>query len=251
MAEKEQQPESVNASLVSHSAKTISVSSSGLGTSPVVDANASLTSLAASMARVTKNDNKRRGFKNGMDLNPLPSTQNNSASHTGPSPTNRSVPRRLVPPSERTDLPSNLIVTSVDVEAGEWDLSTAMKVVQPEAMREDDANFMPTQREAEVIASNSQFLWNWGEVERKWDRCPVLLASAPINQGTVLLWKELALHPTTFTPEVMVHAATVEEITPEGVTLKIVPHTEADDELEEIELVIKKREELVDHRVYS
>jgi hypothetical protein len=59
-----------------------------------------------------KNKNKRRGFKDTAGIPSRITFQDNAAY---PSP-----PPRLVPPSERDQLPPRLFVTSVDVEADVW-----------------------------------------------------------------------------------------------------------------------------------
>jgi hypothetical protein len=69
------------------------------------------------------------------------------------------------------------------------------------------------------------------------------------------LLQELALHPVKFTPEVMVHAATVKSVTEESVELEVIPRVEpeeVEDGLdEEVEVLSRRNEELAGYRVYS
>lgn len=64
------------------------------------------------------NKNKRKGFKQAMEgvsaqRIVFGDTEPNTAASVG-------VSYRITPPSEQSNLPSNIIVTSVDVEAGYW-----------------------------------------------------------------------------------------------------------------------------------
>jgi hypothetical protein len=79
--------------------------------------------LAMPMAHATKNDNKRRGFKGkvGTDLGLISGAGYRTLTTdvtSSSSPFKSSLAPRLVSPSERTDLPGNILVTNVDVEAG-------------------------------------------------------------------------------------------------------------------------------------
>jgi hypothetical protein len=62
------------------------------------------------------------------------------------------------------------------------------------------------------------------------------------------------LHPVRFTPEVMVHAATVKSVTEESVEMGVIPRVEpeeVEDGLEEeVEMFSRMHEELVGYRVY-
>ena len=66
--------------------------------------------------------------------------------------------------------------------------------------------------------------------------------------------QELALHPIRFTPEVMVHAATVKSVTVEGVELELIPRVGPEGVEygleEEAEMLSRTHEELVGYRMY-
>jgi hypothetical protein len=189
-----------------------------------------------SMARMTKNDNKRRGFKgtavmdgvnNGatssrkhqtFTADTSSSSLKSSAPYQSSSPLKSSLPR-LIPPSERANLPGNIIVSSVDVEAGEWDSPPGMSTQTRMEMNFEnfaamnkptngtlrrpewkhkwnaggDGEFVATQREAPADvsgggASEPWTSWDWEEVEKGWEGYPELGTEA-VEAGVILLWK--------------------------------------------------------------
>jgi hypothetical protein len=170
--------------------------------------------LATCMAHAMKNDNKRRGFKGktGRDLGLISGAGSRTFTPgvISPSPFSPFKPLspvpRLVPPSERTDLPGNIMVTSVDVEAGEWDVpprkSTGTKTranaehldwgLERSAGWEGEGEFVPAQREAPVQLDGGAGLlagWDWEEVEKGWERYPELVSGTTVKTGWVFLWK--------------------------------------------------------------
>ncbi|CAG8586119.1 4800_t:CDS:2, partial [Acaulospora colombiana] len=191
--------------------------------------------LVSSMLKATKNDNKKKGYKQD--------TEAISHSHfvfdattLNPSqrPTSSLSFRRLIPPSQRTDLPSNMFVTSVDVEAGEWDSqylpdSTLATITRPTQLNggieilEDKGAFVATQRETTSGDHHRHPSFNWGEMERKWDEYGVVSGIKDIAPGNVLLWRELALHPVKFTPELMIYAGRIASVDDKSATLELIP----------------------------
>jgi hypothetical protein len=173
--------------------------------------------LAMSMAHATKNANKRRGFKGkaGRDLGLISGaghrTFTTDMTSSSSSPFKSSSVPRLVPPSERTDLPGNIIVTSVDVE---WDspprkgtgtgarTKTSMNgegsgwgrgMLGWSADGKGKGEFVPAQREAPVqLDAGGDDLspgWDWEEVEKGWEGYPELVSGTTVEVGRVLLWK--------------------------------------------------------------
>ncbi|KAG8735353.1 hypothetical protein FRC10_010688 [Ceratobasidium sp. 414] len=180
------------------------------------------------------NKNKRRGFDQDMASRVATRTVfDTSRASTTPIPRPSSTPApvaqepasskpaeaksrythyHVVPPSQLANLPSNVIVTSVDVEAvdgmegvGEWfDGEAGTRDVETaNAMEDVQAN------------GNAVQQVNWdlvdGEWEKKWDEFAVVGKDGwkDLKIGTLLGWKDLMIDPASFTPCMRIHLARV------------------------------------------
>lgn len=169
--------------------------------------------LRDSMLKNTKNDNKKRGFKQGMQS--LASDhrvfQDDSIPSSSPSKSTPNGTRaRLVPPSERTDLPRNIIVTSVDVEDGIWYKETHVNGKKNKAKAKtpdrqdpgmvdgyeavlhkavDESDFVPTQRAVQPEPALGKQEWSWDIVDRSWEIYLPLTSIDLLRKGSTLLWK--------------------------------------------------------------
>ncbi|KAG9127031.1 hypothetical protein FRC07_000958 [Ceratobasidium sp. 392] len=180
------------------------------------------------------NKNKRRGFDQDMasqvatrtvfETAPVSTTLVSRPSST-PAPANsessltklagpklRYTHYHVVPPSQLPNLPSNVIVTSVDVEAvdgmegvGEWfDGEAGVRDVETVDVMEG----------VQVAASAPNTIdWDLvdGEWEKKWEEFKFVGEDRwkGLIVGTVLGWKDLTIDPATFTPCMRIHLARV------------------------------------------
>ncbi|QRW10377.1 hypothetical protein RhiLY_09376 [Ceratobasidium sp. AG-Ba] len=217
-------------------AGTASVPSRSQSTTPAVTTTVS-ESTSTTVTRTTPavpiapaknaNKNKRRGFDEDMatrvatrtvfdesrvSVTPAP------ASVSGPpEPTVQSKSRHthyhVVPPSQLPNLPPNVIVTSVDVEAvdgmdgvGEWfDGEAGARNIKVDQPMED------VKAEASEVVQKIDWSVVDGEWERRWESFPALGLEGwkDLKVGTVLGWKDLMIDPATFTPAMKIHLARV------------------------------------------
>lgn len=193
--------------------------------------------LSSSMMHATSNANKRKGFKESM--------KGVSANHKtfgadSSFPSFTSTRRRLVPPSERRDIPNNIIVTSVDVEAN-WQMDSSHSTKNTiEPLEQDEDNFVSTQRQDLPRL-------DWDAVERKWESYSFVKDSEIRSIGIIVLWKDLVLNPETFSPEIAICAAQVMEAG-ESIRLRPIPRFPTDEEGDESILTVK---EMGEYRIYS
>jgi len=175
--------------------------------------------LRDSMLKATKNDNKKRGFKQGMQS--MASNhrvfQDDSSSPSKGTPNGTRA--RLIPPSERTDLPRNIIVTSIDVEDGMWHKGTRVngkknkaKTKSPDRQYSgmfdgyeaglhkavDETEFVPTQRSVQPEPALGEQGWSWDTVDRSWENYPLLTSVDLLRKGSTLLWKVCLLTVLNF-----------------------------------------------------
>jgi len=202
------------------------------------------------------NKNKRRGFKRTLTdavpqrivfldvpLPPLPSDTRPiapyDAEHAGtysrPSSPQKK-PVRLVPPSEKQALgllPSNMFVTSVDVESGLWPARRQGehgKKVWDHKQKKHQRDAWGYDGGRHEITVDEEQNWNgslpyddpdttkgeagigkvvdWDELERTFTSLPEL-TSEHLIAGSLVCWKELGIHPVRLTPEMVIHAARV------------------------------------------
>ncbi|KAI0052644.1 hypothetical protein FA95DRAFT_1664113 [Auriscalpium vulgare] len=181
------------------------------------------------------NKNKRKGFKRAM-TGQLPTRITFELPDTSPAPASVSHPSSpkkrpyLVPPSQKQELgllPANLFVTSVDVEAELWHSQKRKGKgprAEPHSMLQDShakatlkANaadiVLPYDDETAVAPTGSGLSivppLDWNVVEAHWSSFPVVAQFTMLKIGNVVGWKELGIHPTTLTPETLLHLAHV------------------------------------------
>ncbi|QRV96049.1 hypothetical protein RhiJN_24067 [Ceratobasidium sp. AG-Ba] len=171
------------------------------------------------------NKNKRRGFDEDMATRVATRTVFDEsrvsvtpAPVSGPlesttQPKSRYTHYHVVPPSQRPNLPSNVIVTSVDVEAvdgmdgvGEWfDGEAGARDIQVDQPMED------VKAEASEVVQKIDWGLVDGAWEKKWDSFPLVGSEGwkDLKVGTVLGWKDLMIDPATFTPAMKIHLVRV------------------------------------------
>ncbi|KAJ4481112.1 hypothetical protein J3R30DRAFT_3464435 [Lentinula aciculospora] len=148
--------------------------------------------------------------------------------------------RRVIPPSELQSLgklPKNIFVTSVDVEEGLWNNSKKKKKQRRKQWEEEHSDFVTevTQHgeelpftldygiaEGELASGNTLSVPNmnsvdaedtkstliWSVVENDFEAFPQVTLDS-LRNGKLVAWKALALNPATYSPEVLLHIATV------------------------------------------
>ncbi|KAI3607750.1 hypothetical protein WG66_005218 [Moniliophthora roreri] len=217
------------------------------------------------------NKNKKKGFKQASTL---PSAQKKIifetvasepplpfASALVPTPTHPPQPNghkplpRLISPSEKQEkglLPSNMFVTSVDVEGDSpWKHFKKTKARKNALVQVDEnplswLDDITTQREEEVedepiapecgeptvvnetaIEVDAKATLIWTVAENTFDTLSIIQKAEGkaltdvIRPGVVVGWKALALNPVTFCPEIMLHLATVLSPSPDLSTVSI------------------------------
>ncbi|KAG8766051.1 hypothetical protein FRC12_007109 [Ceratobasidium sp. 428] len=216
-------------------------SASASSITPPPNANAITTHIqpAAPIAPAKNaNKNKRRGFDQDMtslvatrtvfdgsrvsvtpapalalrpSSTPMPAAPVDPAPSAQPSARSRYTHYHVVPPSQLPNLPSNVIVTSVDVEAvdgmegvGDWfDGEAGAREVETVDVMED------VQTTGDMAQKVDWHLVD-GEWEMKWDEFKVVGDGwKELKTGTILGWKDLMIDPATFTPCMRIHLTRV------------------------------------------
>ncbi|KAF9448166.1 hypothetical protein P691DRAFT_760171 [Macrolepiota fuliginosa MF-IS2] len=176
-----------------------------------------------------------------------------------PSPSRQRPLPRLVPPSEiqeRGNLPPNMFVTSVDVEADLWNPNGKKKrknkQKQVGALHEHNDSFnnsynngngyladedvtstygndeqvgetvndaQPNALPEHVVEPATAFDWN--KAEKSFDKAPKVAQLDDFKQASIIGWKSLDLNPQTFTPEILLVAAKVLEVSHPVSTVKV------------------------------
>ncbi|KAH6890064.1 hypothetical protein BKA70DRAFT_1409042 [Coprinopsis sp. MPI-PUGE-AT-0042] len=181
------------------------------------------------------------------DVQPTASTSTLPASQSTQSQRRRP---RLIPPSELQDagkLPSNIFVTSIDVEEGMPSYTKKNKKRRKKNhnwdefggeeegyLEYEEGQFMDADAtmgseeqvvqlvyddEPENAALKGSENFDWDKAEREWDKLGVVHDIAKLEQlgvGGHLAWKELSLNPATFSPEMMLNVGKVTSIGPDG-----------------------------------
>jgi len=158
----------------------------------------------ASVGSGLTNSNKRRGFKQSMqDVVPqkttfLPQGETSQASKV-PTPVKKLY--TLIPPSQRTDLPRNIIVTSANVEEGIWD-----EGVRKETKKQAKPKGETKKRIDDVLDVTLNYSEDGGRMEDAFDWAKVkegldgyrAAVREDIVQGRILLWevRPYYLYPT-------------------------------------------------------
>jgi len=137
-----------------------------------------------------KNKNKRRGFKDTASVPSHVTFQDDDV--VAPSQ-----PQRLIPPSERDQLPHRLFVTSVDVEADMWPRDSEQKwdrkqkKVQRDAYghaeEQADVKFDYGEIPEEGTITTSDL--DYAALEKAWATAPVLGNTTALPIGSVIGWQ--------------------------------------------------------------
>ena len=137
-----------------------------------------------------KNKNKRRGFKNTASVPSRVTFQDNDVVAL-------SQLQRLIPPSERDQLPPRLFVTSVDVEADMWPRDAEQKWDRKQkkfqrdayghAQEQDDVklDYGEIPEESTTIASDLDY----AALEKSWATAPVLGVTTALSIGSIVGWQ--------------------------------------------------------------
>ncbi|KAG2344969.1 hypothetical protein BDR05DRAFT_960940 [Suillus weaverae] len=128
---------------------------------------------------------------------------------------------RLIPPSERDDLPSNIFVTSVDVEEGQRSKKKRRSKEQLVTASCDNesctADFTLDYGLAEVPMTNPGEALHL-RAEQQWDLLPQLTSASQVKVDNVVAYKGLAINPMTWTPEMLIKVARVMSLSSTHVT---------------------------------
>jgi hypothetical protein len=127
------------------------------------------------------NKNKRRGFKGAMGQN-VPEKIVFTFPAVEETPIARVLPR-LIPPSERQNLPSNMLVTSVDVEEG---LHSKKK-----RKKWDEASDPSLYNEVEIKNESGVDV---NAIEREWDALVQIKEQISLCSGALVGWKVSSPH---------------------------------------------------------
>lgn len=141
------------------------------------------------------NGNKRRGFKQSMqDAVPQKTIflPQDGTSQTSKKPTPVKKPYTLIPPSQRADLPRNIIVTSVDVEEGMWDQGvrkeTKRKAKPRDETRKSIDDVLDVVLNYSEVDGRTESAFDWAEADEGFDRYRAAVRE-DIVEGRILLWK--------------------------------------------------------------
>jgi len=166
---------------------------------------------------------------------------------------------RLVPPSEiqeRGKLPPNMFVTSVDVEADLWNSNGKKKRKNKQKQAgasyeydylfdnsynsnngyqadEDvtltygnDEQVGETTNDAQPnicpeLVVETAIAFDWNKAEDSFDKAPKVIQLADFKRASIVGWKSLELNPQTFTPEILLVAAKILEVSHPASTVKV------------------------------
>ncbi|KAG2130455.1 uncharacterized protein EDB93DRAFT_1180108 [Suillus bovinus] len=127
---------------------------------------------------------------------------------------------RLIPPSERDSLPSNIFVTSVDVEEGKWSKKKRRSKEEPTTASYDNesytADFSLDYGSAEVPANPDEVLYL--RADQQWDLLPKITSTSQVTLNNIIAYKALAISTMTWTPEMLITVARVISISSTHVT---------------------------------
>ncbi|KAG2056197.1 hypothetical protein BDR06DRAFT_995648 [Suillus hirtellus] len=177
-----------------------------------------------------RNKNKKKNFRQLMDK-PLPpkivfSELENAPAQAEPpdkllpagtsNPEEVAVPpikhARLIPPSERNSLPSNIFVTSVDVEEGKRPKKKRRSKEELATASYDNesctADFSLDYGSAEVPMANPDEV-SYLRADQQWDLLPKITSALQVAVDNIVAYKALAINPMTWTPEMLITVARV------------------------------------------
>ncbi|KAL0949850.1 hypothetical protein HGRIS_009883 [Hohenbuehelia grisea] len=159
-------------------------------------------------------------------------TETNSARQLG----------RLIPPSEKQEkgqLPSNMFVTSVDVEEDLWSTGakSGMQRTKPSdtvvhtpdeplildygaaSLPPSRTGVTPDATQPNDDARNTLQSFDWNTAESRWAKSPAISAIDQLRAGMLVGWKALAINPKTCTPEFLLSVARIATTSP-SITIK-------------------------------
>ncbi|KAG1785925.1 uncharacterized protein HD556DRAFT_1418851 [Suillus plorans] len=177
-----------------------------------------------------RNKNKKKNFRQLMDK-PLPPKIVFSELEKAPAqaePPDKVVPAgtstleevavplvkhaRLIPPSERNSLPSNIFVTSVDVEEGKRPKKKWRSKEELARASYDNesctADFSLDYGSAEVSMANPDEVF-YLRADQQWDLLPKITSALQVTVDNIVAYKALAINPMTWTPEMLMTVARV------------------------------------------
>ena len=115
-------------------------------------------------------------------------------------------------------LPSNVFVTSIDVEEGMWPLKSKKKKTKKQPVQEQEYDpkeediTLPYDDEPQPPSDPNADLW--ASAQSTFDALPLVTGVEQLAVGAIVGWKALALNPATFSPEIMLHLSAVQTIDP-------------------------------------
>ena len=111
---------------------------------------------------------------------------------TAKAPTPAKKSYTLIPPSQRTDLPRNIVVTSVDVEAGMWDEGVrkeTKKTTKPKNETKENINGVPdVLLDYSEDSGKTEGTFDWTKVEKGFDGYRAVVRG-DLVEGRILLWR--------------------------------------------------------------
>ncbi|KIO27077.1 hypothetical protein M407DRAFT_233511 [Tulasnella calospora MUT 4182] len=154
---------------------------------------------------------------------------------------------RLVPPSERMDLPANIFVTSIDVEADLWKRRPeAKKAVRSGVHDVNGRSEYVGKKQVAGFGNAVQFeedvSLNYGDPEdtdiRKqtsnpqplkvdWDAVELGFRSFPqtdpetLSVGVIVAWQALGIDPSTLTPAMLLHLGEIISVSEEAIEVRL------------------------------
>ncbi|KZV86418.1 hypothetical protein EXIGLDRAFT_774635 [Exidia glandulosa HHB12029] len=165
-------------------------------------------------AMMLRNKGKRKSFlTSGPDATNTPSR---IVFPTSDSPATAQKLPRLVPPSERDDLPANVLVTSVDVEADLWgkrNRRRSARFSEPAPyVEEEEAEVVFVKGSAKAVAPAPA-------LDIKWPMLARILSSPAV--GAMLAWQTLDINPATLSPEMMIRTGNVVAVNADAGTVQL------------------------------
>ncbi len=118
------------------------------------------------------NKNKKKGFKQKLALSATPKIVFQAQAP------------RLVPPSERENLPTNVFVTSVDVEEGKWGKKAKKEAIEEVTLDYGEEDIV---EEEDTIDEKANKMWE--TVETVFDSYPVITQPDQGHVGNLVAWK--------------------------------------------------------------
>ncbi|KAK4685082.1 hypothetical protein P7C73_g5071, partial [Tremellales sp. Uapishka_1] len=121
--------------------------------------------------------------------------------------------KRVVPPSERQDLPSNVFVTSQEYDGkrdnGAWRNGRVASALEIPVVQAEAPN--PIAAEVADEAEDVKKRVDWEKTEAEFDQLANLTVEklAEVREGDLLAWKDLELDLYTFSPVLKLHIARV------------------------------------------